>query len=397
MAKVVLAYSGGLDTSVAIHWLKATKDLQVITFAADLGQGVYLEPIGERALDIGAIAAHIIDLRERFVNEYVIPAIKANAIYEDGYLLATALGRPLIAAELVKLADEYKCEYVAHGCTGKGNDQVRFEASIRALSPRVKIIAPLREWQMKSRQEEIDYAIRNRIPIDVTHDTPYSLDRNLWGISIECGVLEDPWVEPPKDVYQLTADPEEAPNVPTYVEIGFEKGVPTSFDGQAMSTLKVIEQLGKVAGANGVGRTDLVENRLVGIKSREVYEAPAGTVVYRAHRALEALTLSKELAHLKDHLSKRYSQLIYDGLWFCETRRALDAFFDHSQQNVTGDVRVKLYKGTATVVGRKSPYSLYSENLATYTDKDTFDHASAKGFIDIWSLPLRTEGEVRRR
>jgi argininosuccinate synthase len=396
MAKVVLAYSGGLDTSVAIHWLKTAKDLQVITFAADLGQGQYLEPIGERALEIGARAAHIVDLREQFVSGYIIPAIKASAIYEGGYLLATALGRPLIASELVKLANEYKAEYVAHGCTGKGNDQVRFDASIRALAPHLKIIAPLREWELKSREEEIDYAMRNKIPIDVTHGSPYSLDRNLWGLSIECGVLEDPWVEPPKDVFQLTVDPEEAPDEPTYIEIGFEKGVPVSLDGEKMSTLDLIGRLGKTAGANGVGRSDLVENRLVGIKSREVYEAPAATVIYLAHKALEALTLSKDLAHFKEALSQRYSQLIYDGLWFSETRDALDAFFDRCQQYATGEVRVKLYKGSASVVGRKSPYSLYSESLATYTDKDAFDHTSAKGFIDIWSLPLRIQSQVRR-
>jgi len=397
MKKVVLAYSGGLDTSVAIHWLKEKKGMQVITFSADIGQGAELERLAERARSIGAEAAFVSDLRDEFVNDYVFAALKANAQYQGGYLLATALGRPLIAKELVRLARREACEYVAHGCTGKGNDQVRFEVSIAALAPELKIIAPLREWELKSRQEEIEYASTHKIPVPVTKESPYSLDRNLWGLSIECGVLEDPWVEPPESAFQLTRSPEEAPDEPKYIEIGFDGGVPVSLDGKRLSGVELIETLGRVAGEHGVGRVDSVEDRLVGIKSREIYEAPAATVLHTAHRALESLTIARDLLQFKEILSQKYSQLVYDGLWFSETRKALDAFFDSANRWVSGTVRMRLFKGSAVAVGRKSPYSLYSKELATYGAEDIFDHKAAKGFINIFKGPLASEARRSER
>lgn len=393
MPKVVLAYSGGLDTSVCIHWLKNKKNLDVLAFSANLGQKEYLEPIGERALKAGAESAHVADLREKFVKEYIFPALKANAFYHGGYLLATALGRPLIASELVKVARETGCKFVAHGCTGKGNDQVRFDASIAALAPELKVIAPLREWELKSREEEIDYAKKYNIPIEIKKKSPYSLDRNLWGISIECGVLEDPWEEPPADAYLVTKSPEKAPDVPTYIEIDFEEGIPITVNGEKMDGVALIEKLNIIGGDNGVGRVDSVEDRLVGIKSREVYEAPAGTILFNAHRALEALTISRDLLQFKEIMSQKYGQIVYNGLWFSEFRKALDAFFDYTQKYVTGTVRIKLYKGNCIVVGRKSPCSLYDKKLATYTQEDVFDHKAAEGFIKIFSGPLATEAK----
>jgi len=397
MAKVVLAYSGGLDTSVCIHWLKEKKGLQVIAFSANLGQGEYLEALGEKAISTGADSAHIADLREEFVKNYIFPALKANAFYHGGYLLATALGRPLIAAEMVKVARENGCEYVAHGCTGKGNDQVRFDASIAALAPELKVIAPLREWSMKSREEEIEYAKKYRIPVELTKKSPYSIDRNLWGISIECGVLEDPWQEPPADAYFITKRPEEAPDAPTYLEIEFEKGVPAAIGGERMEGVALIEKLNLIGGRNGVGRIDSIEDRLVGIKSREIYEAPAATILCAAHRALEALTISRDLLQFKEIVSQKYGQLVYNGLWFSEFRRALDAFSDYTQKYVTGTVRVKLFKGSCVVVGRKSPYPLYEKSLATYTAEDTFDHKAAEGFIKIFSGPLALEAKRKEK
>ena len=397
MAKVVLAYSGGLDTSVCIHWLKEKKGLDVIAFSANLGQGEYLEALGEKAISTGAESAHIADLREEFVKNYIFPALKANAFYHGGYLLATALGRPLIAAELVKVARENGCQFVAHGCTGKGNDQVRFDTSIAALAPELEVIAPLREWTMKSREQEIEYAKRYDIPVELTKKSPYSLDRNLWGISIECGALEDPWQEPPADAYFITKSPEEAPNKPTYVEIEFEKGIPAAIDGEGLDGISLIEKLNQIGGENGVGRIDSIEDRLVGIKSREVYEAPAATVLSGAHRGLEALTISRDLLQFKELLSQKYGQLVYNGLWFSEFRKALDAFFDYTQKYVTGTVKVKLFKGSCVVVGRKSPYSLYEKTLATYTKEDVFDHKAAKGFIKIFSGPLALEAKRKEK
>jgi len=391
MDKVVLAYSGGLDTSVAVRWLKETKGLQVVAFMANLGQGTDLEAVGERAVTIGAEACHTLDLRKSFAEDFILPALKANAYYEEGYLLATALGRPLIAAEQVKCAQEYGCRFVAHGCTGKGNDQVRFETTFAALDPSLEVIAPLREWDLKSREEEIEYAKTHKMDVPVTKESPYSLDRNLWGVSIECGALEDPWKGPPDDAWQMTVDPRHAPDKPREVSISFERGKPVALDGDGMEFADLIEKLNRVAGAHGVGRIDCVENRVVGIKSREVYEAPAATVLIRAHRALESLVLSRDLLHFKEIISQRYGELIYGGTWFSDLRDSFDAFVESTQKYVTGDVRLKLFKGSASVVGRRSPFSLYSEELATYTEADRFDHSAAEAFIKLYSLPSKAE------
>ncbi len=396
MDKVVLAYSGGLDTSVCVDWLTRHKNLSVVAFMANLGQGEYLEPLGERALEIGAVSAHVRDLREPFVNDYIWPALKANACYERGYLLATALGRYLITEELVRIAKDEGARLIAHGCTGKGNDQVRFETAVAALDPTLKVVAPLREWDLGSRDEEIEYAQKHNVPLPPPKVSKYSYDTNLWGASIECGELEDPWTEPPNDAFVMSVAPEEAPDEPAYVEIEFDAGLPTALDGEKLDGVELIDRLNKLAGSHGVGRTDCVENRLVGIKSREVYEAPAGWVIHTAHRALEAITLTREVLHFKEPLSERYAELVYNGLWFSDLRRALDAFFDEVNSNVTGTVRLKLYKGSCTAVGRTSPKSLYDMKLATYTTEDVFDHAASTGFIHIWSLPVRAESQRRQ-
>jgi argininosuccinate synthase len=395
MAKVVLAYSGGLDTSVAVYWLKAERGMDVVTFSADLGQGDELGPIAERALEVGAVSAHVSDVRQKFVDEYVSRALKAGAIYEEGYPLATALGRPLIAAELVKIARDEGAQFVSHGCTGKGNDQVRIEASVAALAPDLKVIAPLREWALKSREEEIEYAAAHNIPVPATKEKPYSYDHNLWGISIECGALEDPWNAPPENAYLWTKNPQDAPDKAVEVIIDFVKGIPTALDGKAMPAIDIIGALNKLGGQHGVGRVDQVENRLVGIKSREVYEAPAAVILHSSLRAIEALVWSRDLIHFKGILTERYSRLIYDGQWFSTLRETIDAFFDRAHQVTTGSVRVRLYKGSATVVGRRSNYALYDKNLATYSPEDKFDHTAAEGFIKIWSLPMK--GEARQK
>jgi len=391
MSKVVLAYSGGLDTSVALHWLFYSKGMEVVALIANLGQGKKLEARGERAIQIGAVAGIVADLRKTFVEDYVLPALRANAMYESGYYLSAALGRATICVELVNIARQQRCHYVAHGCTAKGNDQVRFEASIAALAPDLEIIAPLREWPFKSREEEIDYAQSHNIPINVTKASPYSIDYNLWGRSIECGVLEDPWQVPPEEIYSMTVSPEKAPDEPAVVEIGFEEGNPVALDGKALDGLSLITRLNEIAGSHGIGRSDVIENRLVGFKSREVYEAPAATVLHLAHRALEELTLSPGVLHFKEPLSRHYGELVYNGRWFGILRPALDAFFSKIQEFVTGTIRLKFYKGTASVIGRKSPYSLYDRKLASYGLEDTFPHKAAPGFLSIWSLPLKTE------
>jgi len=391
MEKVVLAYSGGLDTSIAVHWLKQTRGLEVIAFMADLGQGTDLEAVAERAVNVGASACHTADLKKRFADEFILPALKANAYYEEGYLLATALGRPLIAAEQVKCAQENGCKYVAHGCTGKGNDQVRFETTIAALDPSLKVIAPLREWDMKSREEEIEYADKYKVDIPITKKSPYSLDCNLWGVSIECGILEDPWEGPPDDAWQTTTDPRNAPDTPQEVTISFEGGKPVALDGDSMDFVDLIIKLNEIAASHGVGRFDCIENRVVGIKSREIYEAPAGVVLIGAHRSLEAMVVSREVARFKEIISQRYGEMTYGGTWFSDLRDAMDAFVESSQKYVTGDVRMKLFKGAASVVGRRSPYSLYSEELATYTEADQFDHSAAEAFIKIYSMPNKAE------
>jgi argininosuccinate synthase len=395
MDKVVLAYSGGLDTSVCVHWLKEQKGLDVIAMSADLGQGEELEPLEERALAAGASKLHIVDLKETFVTDYCWRAVKANAMYEQGYLLATALGRPLIAAEQVRIAREEGARYIAHGCTGKGNDQVRFESTVAALGPDLRNIAPVREWDLKSRDEEVAYAKKNDVPLPPAKVTQYSYDRNLWGVSIECGVLEDPWTAPPNDAYVMSVPAEQAPDEPEDVELGFEAGVPVSLNGEKLPPVELVLKLNEIAGKHAVGRTDLVEDRLVGIKSREVYESPAGTVIHNAHRALEAVTLSRDVLLFKEPLSQQYARMVYEGKWFSDLRLALDAFFDKVNEVVTGTVRVKLYKGAATVTGRQSPNSLYSMALATYSEEDVFDHSKSEGFIHIWSLPLKAEGKRR--
>ncbi|MDP2954448.1 MAG: argininosuccinate synthase, partial [Chloroflexota bacterium] len=350
--------------------------------------------IREKARQLGAVKALVVDAREPFVSHFVLPALQADAIYEGQYPLATALSRPLIAKLLVDAAREEKATAVAHGCTGKGNDQVRFDVGVAALAPDLEVIAPAREWGM-TREEEIAYAQRQGIPIPVTVRSPYSTDENLWGRSIECGVLEDPWAEPPEDIYIWTTSPQKAPDRPQYVEIGFEGGIPVSLDGEEMSSLSLVQHLNKVAGEHGVGRIDHVENRLVGIKSREIYEAPAATVLLRAHQALEALTLAKPQLRFKERVAQEYADLIYNGLWFTAHHQDLAAYVRSTQRHVTGQVRVKLFKGSCTVVGRKSPLSLYSHALATYDKGDVFDQKASPGFIHIWGLPVRVQAQVQ--
>jgi len=386
--KVVLAYSGGLDTSCAIKWLK-DRGYEVVAFIGDVGQGEDFAQVEKRALKTGAKRVYVGDLKQELISDYIIPTLQANAAYEGKYLLATALTRPLIAKHLVEVAHREKATAIGHGCTGKGNDQVRFEVTAHILDPKLEIVAPVREWEFKSREEEIDYAKRNNIPLNVTKKKVYSIDKNLWGISIECGVLEDPYHEPPKDVYQLTLAPEDAPSKPTYIEIGFDKGIPVSINGKNMELSVLIQQLHEAGGKNGVGRVDMVENRLVGIKSREIYEFPAATCLYTAHKDLESLVLDRELLHFKQSLEQKYAELVYYGLWFSELKTSLDSFVKHTQKNVTGTVRLKLYKGNCIVVGRKSPKSLYKESLATYTEKDKFDQKLAEGFIRLWGLPFQ--------
>lgn len=388
MKKVVLAYSGGLDTSCAIKWLR-DKGWEVVAYIGDVGQGEDFSEVEKRALKTGAKKVYVGDLRQEFIRDFILPALQAHACYEGKYLLATALSRPLIARHLVEVAHREKAGAIAHGCTGKGNDQVRFEVTARILDPRLEIVAPVREWEFKSREEEIDYAKLHNIPLNVTKKKVYSIDKNLWGISIECGILEDPYKEPPKDAYQMSVDPQAAPSKPTYLEIDFQKGVPVKVDSKKMELEELIKTLNEIAGKNGVGRIDMVENRLVGIKSREIYEAPAATCLYAAHRDLESLVLDREVLHFKELLSLKYAELVYYGLWYSELKKAMDGFVKETQKNVTGKVRLKLYKGNCVVVGRKSPYSLYKEDLATYTEKDKFNQKLAEGFIRLWGLPFQ--------
>ena len=387
--RIVLAYSGGLDTSVAVPWLEETYKAEVITATMDLGQGKELDSVRERALAAGAVRAHVLDVREEFASQYILPALQAGAIYEGSYPLATALGRPLIARKLVEVARIEGASAIAHGCTGKGNDQVRIDVSARALEPCIGVIAPAREWGM-TRPEEIEYARKRGIPVPVTVASPYSTDANLWGRSIECGVLENPWVEPPADVYTLTKDPAECPNEPAYIELRFEKGVPVAINGVPMSFTDLIASVATIAGAHGVGRIDMVENRLVGIKSREIYEAPAAVVLHMAHREMENFVSPRDLARLKYELSLKYADLVYNGLWFSPVREAIDAFVATVQQHVTGSIRLKLFKGSCAVVGRQSPFALYDHGLATYDEGDKFDHTAAVGFIKIFGLPVET-------
>ena len=392
--KVALAYSGGLDTSVAIRWLKEQYNLDVVAVTIDVGNERDFSAIRQKALDVGAVKALVLDAKELFVKRFIFPALKADALYEGQYPLATALSRPLIAKLLVDAARVEGATAVAHGCTGKGNDQVRIEVGVNALAPDFKIIAPAREWGM-TREETINYAQRYGIPVPVTVASPYSIDENLWGRSIECGVLEDPWVEPPEDAFIWTKSPDDAPSTPRYVEIGFEKGTPVTVDGQKMDGITLIQKLNELAGSHGVGRIDHVENRLVGIKSREIYEAPAAMVLLQAHQALQAMTMSKEQLRFKQKVAVEYADLVYNGLWFTSLHQDLTAYIQSSQSYVSGTVRLKLYKGSSVVVGRKSPASLYSYGLATYDKGDVFDQSASAGFIHIWGLSVKTQAQVQ--
>lgn len=390
--KVVLAYSGGLDTSVAIKWL-GDQGYDVVTLTADVGQTIDLEGVKEKALKVGAVNAYVMDLRQEFVETMVWPALKANALYQGKYPLNSALSRPLIAKYLAWVADMEGAVAVAHGCTGKGQDQVRIEVCTNALNPDLKVIAPVRDWHF-SRDVEIEYAKENNIPVPVTLASPYSIDGNLWGRSIECGPLEDPWTEPPSDAFTMTVDPWEAPDEQEYIEVSFEKGVPFAINGKEMDGVTLIAELNKIAGGHGVGRIDMLEDRLVGFKSREVYECPATVVLLQALQALESMTLTKDIIAAKAELSLKYAELTYIGYWFSPLKKAFDAFFDSIQEHVTGTVRVRLYKGASVVVGIKAEKSLYVETMATYSEGDAFDHEAAAGFIRIWGLPVKLWRQV---
>ncbi len=392
--KVVLAYSGGLDTSVAIKWIHEKYDMDVIALTIDLGTDKDLKPVIDKAINTGAIKSMIIDAKAAFVDYYLFPAIQAGAIYEKRYPLATALGRPLIAKLLVDTAAAEGACAVAHGCTGKGNDQVRFDVAINTLDTSLQIIAPLREWNM-TRDESMDYAKKNNIPIDVSSKNPYSTDENMWGRSVECGILEDPWVEPPEDVYKMTKSEKDAPDEETYIEIGFENGIPLTLNGEKTDGVSLIDKLNKIAGENGIGRIDHLENRVVGIKSREIYESPAAIVLYKAHQALEEIVLSKDSYRFKDMVSTQYSDMVYNGLWYSVFHQDLVAYILSTQRFVIGTVRLKLFKGNCIVVGRKSPLSLYDHSLATYDAGDTFEHNAAIGFIKIYGLATKTQAQIQ--
>lgn len=392
--KVVLAYSGGLDTSVILAWLKEHYNCEVITFTADLGQGDDLKAIQQKALATGASKAYVADLREEFLMEYAFPTMMAGAIYEQQYLLGTSFARPLIAKYQVQVALQEGADAVAHGCTGKGNDQVRFELTYKALAPHLKVIAPWREWNLRSREDLLDFAAAHGIPVSATSRSIYSRDGNLWHLSHEGGPLEDPWYEPDEEMYQLTVSPEAAPDQPQYVEIEFEQGVPVGIDGERLGPVDLMVRLNELGGQHGIGRTDMVENRLVGMKSRGVYETPGGTILYTAHRALETICLDRETLHFKDLVALRYAELVYYGLWYTPLREALDAFVRKTQETVTGTVRVKLYKGNCTAVGRKSPHSLYREDYATFSKDEVYHQADAQGFINLFGLPLKIRALV---
>ena len=390
--KIVLAYSGGLDTSVAVPWLKDKYDADIITVTIDLGM-VDLESIRQRAVQVGATKALTIDAKDALVSEFLFPALKAGAIYEDQYPLATALGRPLIARCLAEAALSEGAYAIAHGCTGKGNDQVRIEVGVSALAPEVQLIAPIRDWGM-SRQDEIEYASERNLSINPSN-SKFSVDENLWGRSVEAGELEDPWVEPPEEAFEWTRAVTDAPEEAAYVEVRFEAGTPVAVDGESMAGANLIRHLNTLGGDHGVGRIDQVENRLVGIKSREIYEAPAAVILHSAHRALEAMTLGKDQARTKGRISQEYADLVYNGLWFTAHRQDLDAYVESTQRYVTGDVKLRLNKGSCTVVGRSAPQALYQHSLATYDRGDQFNHASAEGFISIYGLPVRTQNKIQ--
>ncbi len=388
MKKIILAYSGGLDTSVAVRWLKE-KGFEVICYLANVGQGKNADFVKKRAMRAGAKKLLIGNLERKFVEDFIWPSLKANAVYESKYLLATALSRPLIAKELVEAAHREGAKYVAHGCTGKGNDQVRFEVAIGALDRSINVIAPVREWELATREAEIRYAKIHGIPLDVTKKKPYSIDKNIWGISIEGGRLEDPWNEPGEDVYQLTGPADKSPNKPCYLKIEFKGGIPEKINGKSLKPVALIKKLNEIGARYSIGRVDLIENRLVGIKSREVYEAPAASILLEAHRALESLVLDRETLHFKEIVGLKYARLIYDGLWYTPLKEAIDKFVDYTQKVVDGTVNMKLFKGSVSAAGSKSPRSLYRKDLATYGRGDKFDQSLARGFIEIFGLPYK--------
>ena len=388
--KVVLAYSGGLDTSIIIPWLKENYDYEVIAVCGDVGQGKETDGLEEKALKTGASKLYIENLQEEYITDYIWPTLKAQAVYEGKYLLGTSHARPCIAKRIVESAQKEGATAICHGCTGKGNDQVRFELTIKALAPEMKIIAPWRMWDIKSREEEIEYAKARNIPVPVTKEDNYSMDRNIWHLSHEGMDLEDPWNEPKLDkILKMITPPEKAPDTPTYVEIGFEKGIPVSIDGVSYGAVELLTKLNKIAGENGVGIDDIVENRLVGMKSRGVYETPGGTVLYAAHKELEYLCLDKQTLHFKQEISNKFAELVYDGLWYTPLRESLSAFVDKTQETVTGTVKLKLYKGVCSPAGAKSPYSLYSEEMATFSEDEVYNQKDAEGFINLFGLPLK--------
>jgi argininosuccinate synthase len=395
--KIVLAYSGGLDTSIILKWLKEECGAEVIAYVADLGQGENLDEVRAKAIRTGASRVYIEDLKEEFVRDYVFLALKANAVYEGVYLMGTSLARPLIAKRQIEIARKENAYAVSHGATGKGNDQVRFELAYYALEPGIKVIAPWREWKFRSRNDLVDYAKKHGIPVPVTKEKPYSCDRNIFHISYEGGILEDPWAPPPGDMFEMTVSPEDAPDKPTFIDIDFEHGVPVRLDGEELKPVALLEKLNTLGGRNGVGRVDVVENRFVGIKSRGVYETPGGTILHIAHRALESITMDREVMHLRDSLIPRFSELIYYGFWFSPEMEMLRAAVERSQITVTGTVRLKIYKGNVEVVGRKSPFSLYDPQLATFEEDSVYDQSLATGFIRLNALRLSVHSMVKKK
>lgn len=387
--KVVLAYSGGLDTSIIIPWLKENYGCEVIAVCVDVGQGDEIEMVKEKALKSGASKLYIEDVKEEFIKEYIFPTLKAGAIYEGKYLLGTSFARPLIAKKLVEVAKKEGAHAIAHGATGKGNDQVRFELSIKALNPNIEIIAPWRIWNIKSREEAVDYARERGIPVPVTKDHPYSMDRNIWHLSHEGAELEDPWFTPDNSIYLMVTPPEEAPDKPTYIELYFERGIPKAINGIEYTPLQLLVKLNEIGGKNGVGIIDMVENRLVGMKSRGVYECPGGTMLYTAHKELERLTLDRQTMLFKEMVANKYAQLVYDGLWFTPLKKALDAFVDSTQETVTGTVKLKLYKGSCSICGSKSPYSLYNQEFVTFGEDQVYNQKDAEGFINLFGLSIK--------
>jgi argininosuccinate synthase len=395
--KVVLAYSGGLDTSVIIPWLKENySNCEVIAMCADLGQGDEVEPVREKALKSGASKVYIEDVTKEFVEDYIWPVLKAGSVYEGKYLLGTSFARPIIAKKLVEIAEKEGADAIAHGATGKGNDQVRFELTVKALAPHLKVIAPWRLWDIRSREDAIDYAEKHNVPVPVTKKRPYSMDRNIWHLSHEGSDLEDPWNEPKADVYMVTKTPEQAPDVAAYVEISFEKGIPVAINGEKLGAVELLTKLNELGAENGVGITDIVENRLVGMKSRGVYETPGGTILFYAHRELEYLTLDRATMHYKEQIAVRYGELVYDGMWFAPLKEALDAFVNATQQTVTGTVRLKLYKGNIMSAGAKSPYSLFHEGFVTFGRDEVYNQKDAEGFINLFGLPLKIRALMQK-